>query len=181
VRCEVCGNKIFGKPYTAIIEGARLTVCGECAKHGKIIYEQPQRQQASMIQRKPTPLRTRPTARKPPETPPAETGTELVEGYQAKIRQAREKLGLSHEDLGKRINEKVSLLRKIETGKMKPNNQLATRLEHTLTIKLIVPATDEKLKVPQTKITKTPSREVTLGDLLQIGEDKPKEKTTKRK
>ena len=127
------------------------------------------------------PLQRRSASRKPPETPSAETGTELVENYQTKIRQAREKLGLSHEDLGKRINEKVSLLRKIETGRMKPNNLLATRLEHTLKIKLIVPATDEKLKVPQTKITKAPSREVTLGDLIQLSEDKPKESTTKRK
>ena len=181
MRCEVCGNKIFGKPCTAIIEGARLTVCGECAKHGKIVYEQRPRQPSIITKRKPTPLSTRSTTRKPPQPPPPETGTELVENYQAKIRQAREKLGLSHENLGKKINEKVSLLRKIETGKMKPNNQLATRLEHTLKIKLIIPAQDEKLKVPQTTMAKTPSREVTLGDLLQISEDKAKENTVKRK
>jgi NAD-dependent SIR2 family protein deacetylase len=38
VRCEVCGRKIHNDPIRANIEGAKLTVCAECAKHGKIIY-----------------------------------------------------------------------------------------------------------------------------------------------
>jgi ribosome-binding protein aMBF1 (putative translation factor) len=32
--------------------------------------------------------------------------------------------------LGKKINEKASLLKHIETGKWSPNNQLAGKLEH---------------------------------------------------
>lgn len=95
--------------------------------------------------------------------------TQLVDGFEAKIRQAREKLGLTHEELGKRINEKVSLLRKIETGKMKPDNKLASRLEHALKVKLIVPATEEK--VPQTKMAKQANRELTLGDLIQLNKE----------
>jgi putative transcription factor len=68
--------------------------------------------------------------------------------------------------LGKRINEKVSLLRKIETGKMTPDNRLATMLEHALKIKLIVPAKEEK--VPQAKLARASGRELTLGDLIQL-------------
>ncbi|NLB75653.1 MAG: TIGR00270 family protein, partial [Crenarchaeota archaeon] len=39
MRCEVCGRKIHTDPVKAVIEGAQLTVCVECSKHGKLVYE----------------------------------------------------------------------------------------------------------------------------------------------
>lgn len=169
VRCEVCGRKIYGKPYTALIEGAKLTVCAECSKHGKIIEEKPK----TAVTR--APLKMKPIRLPPLKTQSKEktqktvkSTSELVENFYAKVRQAREKLGLSHEELGKRINEKVSRLRKIETGKMVPDDMLATKLEHALKIKLLVPATEQK--VP--KIPKPSSRELTLGDLIKLDKNK---------
>jgi len=171
LRCEVCGRKIHSSPIRAVIEGAKLTVCIECSKHGKIIYEEPALKQE--------------TARKPfapilakRQTPKAtvDTTQEIVEGYDSKIRQAREKLGISHEELGKKINEKESVLRKIETGKMTPNNQLVTKLEHALKIKLLVPVTEEKVTQ---QIPKAQNRELTLGDLMQLnkkGREEPAER-----
>jgi putative transcription factor len=172
LRCEVCGRKIHGEPITALIEGAKLTVCNECSKHGKIIYEEP----------KPKALISKPSRARPPLSTqikkPAEitvdTSIELVENYGHKIRHAREKFGLSHEDLGKKLNEKVSLLKKIEMGKMTPDNMLATRLEHALRIKLIVLASEEK--VPQTKIPRSTSEELTLGDLMNLDNENKGEK-----
>jgi putative transcription factor len=176
VRCEVCGCKIPGKSFNAIIEGARLTVCGECAKHGKICYDEP----------KPKPVFQKPKAatvtfriQTKPTLPPVDTTVELSEDYGTRIRKAREKLGLSHEELGKRLNEKVSLLRKIETGKMTPSDKLATALEHVLKVKLIVPKKEEK--IPQAKTLQTASRELTLGDLIQLNKrGKDKEEPTGR-
>jgi len=107
---------------------------------------------------------------KKPSKTIVDTSIELVENFSDKIRQAREKIGISHEDLGKKLNEKVSQLRKIETGKMKPDNKLATKLERILKIKLIVPASEEK--VPETKLPKVLSEELTLGDLLPTSEKK---------
>ena len=86
-----------------------------------------------------------------------------MEDYAEVIRQARENLGLSTEDLGKKINEKESVLRKIETGKMAPNDQLVSKLEHTLKIKLLVPVAEEKVPFP-----KAASHEFTLGDVMKI-------------
>jgi putative transcription factor len=180
LRCEVCGRKIFGKPFRVVIEGAKLTVCTECSKHGKVIWEEEPKPSVQTAKPR-TAVYPVVIQRKSVETP-ADTTLELVENYDAEIRKAREKLGLTHEQLGKRINEKVSLLRKIETGKMKPNNALATRLEHTLKIKLIVPESEEKVKIPPTRIAKAGSEGVTLGDLLRIDkkeeakEDKPARK-----
>ena len=92
-----------------------------------------------------------------------DTSQEIVEDYADVIRVAREHSGLSHEDLGKKINEKESVLRKIETGKMAPNDQLVSKLEHALKIKLLVPVTEEKVPLP-----KASNREFTLGDAIKI-------------
>jgi putative transcription factor len=155
----------------AIIEGARLTVCVECSKHGKIVYEEPaaprqviKKAQApiGMVQRKPM-------------TSNVQITQEVTEDYANTIRVAREKLGLTHEELGKRINEKASVLRNLETGKMAPNNQLASKLEHMLKIKLLVPISEEK----GTPLPRSASQELTLGDVIQI--DKGEEAASKRK
>ncbi|MGD0979317.1 MAG: multiprotein bridging factor aMBF1 [Candidatus Bathyarchaeia archaeon] len=164
MRCEVCGRRINGQPFKVIIEGAKLAVCGECSKLGKIYYEEPKQRVASP--RPGTTPRPLMIQTKKPQAPKVDTSLELVENFDLKIRQAREKLGLSHEELGKRINEKVSLLRKIETGKMTPDNRLATMLEHALKIKLIVPAKEEK--VPQAKLARASGRDLTFGDLIQM-------------
>jgi len=178
LRCEVCGRRINGKPFNVIIEGAKLAVCSECSKLGKVYYEEP-KQKITGIRLGTTskPLRIQ---SKKPQTPKVDTSLELVENFDVRIRQAREKLGLSHEELGKRINEKVSLLRKIETGKMTPDNRLAGILEHALKIKLVVPAEEEK--VPQARLAKTASRDLTLGDLFQLDKkDREKEDTAGRR
>jgi putative transcription factor len=152
-------------------------VCGECAKHGKICYDEP-KPKPVFSKPKASPLSFR--ARTKPQLPPVDTSVELAEGFGTRIRKAREKLGLSHEELGKRINEKVSLLRKIETGKMTPDDKLTAALEHVLKVKLIVPAKEDKL--PEAKILKRPSRELTLGDLIELKKkDEGEEETIGRK
>ncbi|MCW4024597.1 MAG: multiprotein bridging factor aMBF1 [Candidatus Bathyarchaeota archaeon] len=184
MRCEVCGRKIHSDPIRAIIEGARLTVCAECSKHGKVILPQ---EEAEIERKKATaatsiaPKRTAvpvSMVQKKSSVPQVAITTEVVEDYQTKIRAAREKLGLSHEDLGKKINEKASVLRHIETGKMAPNNLLASKLERTLKITLMVPIEKEKEKAPPV-LTKPANEELTLGDLIQFnskGEEPSKRK-----
>ena len=178
LRCEVCGSKIYGRPYNVIIESAKLSVCAECAKHGKVVIEEPKPKAATL---KPKAARSsfKVQSNKPLKVI-VETTQELVENFDLKIRQARENLGISHEELGKKINEKVSVLRKIETGKVKPDNILVAKLEHALKIKLLVPSSEEK--VQQAKVPKTLNRELTLGDLVQLNKkDREKEEPTERK
>jgi len=172
VRCEVCGRKIHGKPYRVIIEGAKLTVCSKCAKLGEIIWEETKPKKTALktrtLKSKSAPLKV--PIRKPQPPAPTETNLELIEGYAEKIREVRQRLGLSHQDLGRKINEKTSVLKKIETGKMIPDNRLAAKLEHALKIKLLVPASEEK--PPKITVPKTPSRKLTLGDLIQLNSKK---------
>jgi putative transcription factor len=176
LRCEVCGHRIHGSPTTVMIEGARLTVCAVCSKHGEVCREEPK---PKLILQRLRATSAQPRMQMPkPQAPRVDTSQELVENYHVKIRQAREKLGLSHEDLGKRINEKVSLLRKIETGKMTPDNRLALLLERTLKIKLIVPAKEEK--VPQTRMPKAAGHELTLGDLIKLDKKNKEDQAGRR-
>jgi putative transcription factor len=176
VRCEVCGRKIHSDPITAVIEGARLTVCVECSKHGKIVTQDGYTSKTKPIG-KPSAHIPVMTQKKKPEIQ-VQITKEIIEDYSTKIRQAREKLGLTHEELGKKINEKSSVIGKLETGKMTPNNILATKLEHALKIKLLTPITEEK-KPPQ-QTPKAASREITLGDLIQI-DNKSVEEQKERK
>ncbi len=160
MRCEVCGRKIHSDPVRANIEGATLTVCVECSKHGKVVYED--------VPAQPSPTKSYahiPLIMKKPPVAQVQITTELVDDYATKIRVAREKLVLSHEDLGKKINEKASLLRHIETGRVAPNNQLASKLEHVLKIRLMVPIADEKVAAAPKKAA---GEGLTLGDLIEM-------------
>jgi len=178
VRCEVCGRKIYGKQYRVMIEGAKLTVCGKCAKLGTTIWEETKPETSMPGKRAPTRRVTSKTRSKKPPQAVVESTLELIEDFDAKIRHARRKLGLSHKELGRKISEKVSVLKKIETGKMTPDNKLATKLEHALKIKLLVQVSEEK--VPETKIPKPVSHELTLGDLIQLDKKKAEEKTQRK-
>jgi len=167
LRCEVCGHKIHTEPITAIIEGARLTVCVECSKHGKILQQEEISlpKIATATSKKPQAHIT--VVQKKPPTVSVQITQELTEDYPNKIRVSREKLGLTHEELGKKINEKASVLRNLEVGKMAPNNQLASKLEHMLKIKLLVPITEEKA----TTLPKSANQEMTLGDIIEYKDD----------
>lgn len=59
------------------------------------------------------------------------------------IRDARNKKGITHDQLGQKINEKVTLLKKIETGTIKPDEILSKKLEKFLGIKLYINLNDE--------------------------------------
>ena len=161
MRCEVCGRRIVGKPFKTMIEGAKMLVCNDCAKLGSIYWEEKTEPRLKkMAKRLPTPML--PTRKQP--TIKVEESLDLIEEFSSKIRQARERLGLSHEDLGRKISEKVSVLRKIESGKMTPDQRLAEKLQHALRIKLLAEISEPK--VPSKGLAAP--KPVTLGDIAQL-------------
>ncbi|MCX8150330.1 MAG: multiprotein bridging factor aMBF1 [Candidatus Bathyarchaeota archaeon] len=169
MRCEVCGRKIHENPNKVIIEGAKMTVCRECAKHGTTTWSEAPKPKVELQKPNlPSVVLTSNMGSIPIKKkvfqPKVDTTQEIVEDYGEVIRQAREKAGLSHEELGKKINEKESLLRKIETGKVAPNDLLVSKLEHILKIKLLVPVSEEKTPPKTTKV----ANELTLGDIIQF-------------
>jgi putative transcription factor len=172
VRCEVCGREIFGIPVKAIIEGANMTVCAKCAKLGSG-YWTPKPQPRLLTKRRTTQQTIHHHSKKKQTVTVPET-YELVSDLGKHVRQAREQLDLSHEDLGRKIREKVSVLRKIESGKMVPDFALAEKLEHALKIKLRVPPSESKTQLTSSSVP----RGKTLGDLVhfKLKEDKEAKK-----
>jgi len=169
LRCEVCGRKIIGPPFKAMIEGAKMLVCGECSKLGSVYWEAKTEPRMKKISKRlPKPVIA---PRKQPSIT-VEESVELIDNFGAKVRQSREKLGMSHEDLGKKISEKVSVLRKIESGKMTPDNLLVEKLQHALKVKLLVPVSEPK--VPSKALASLRPSAPTLGDIAQVKKEKEK-------
>ena len=173
MQCEVCGQRIIGKPRMVIIEGAKMMVCERCSSLGSP-YIEPEAKKGAYL----PVLRRRlkkVTAAKKPSPRMILEDLEVVEDFGRVVRKARERMNLSHEDLGRRIGEKVSVLKKVESGRMIPDLKLARKLEHALKIKLLVPPPEnlEAVKVPP-----PPNVEPTLGDVVHLKMGKAEKRRT---
>jgi len=131
--CQICGGLIWGRGVKVIIEGAKITVCQNCAQHGKkIVKKIPSTPQRKVEQLKKTANTKSIKYRIEPQTE-----LEIVEDYTIKIRKIRQSLGLNQDQFAQKLNEKPSLLRRIEMGKAKPSIKLAKKIEKVYGIKLI--------------------------------------------
>ncbi len=61
---------------------------------------------------------------------------EIAQDYDERIRNARESKGVSQEDLARELNEKASLIRKLERGDTLPSDKVQRKLEKALGISL---------------------------------------------
>jgi len=136
-----------------------MLVCGRCRNLGKPYGDEPAPKR-SMI--RPTPS-SRILRRRTPELPRGMEELDIAEDYPQRVRKQRMQLGLSQEALAQRVKEKLSVIQKIETGKMAPDTKLCKELEHELRIKLLVPRKDTT-DVPK----ESPPAELTLGDIIRI-------------
>jgi len=138
-------------------------VCNDCAVLGSLSWEAKE-PKATKPTGKPR-ARPRRESRVPKPKSPLEPALELVEDFGSRIRRARELRGLSLEELGKRTNEKVSVLKKLEGGKMVPSHKLAQKLQYALRISLLAPVSEER---PSKKLLEAPApKTITLGDLIK--------------
>jgi len=160
--CEVCGSEIVGKPARSLVEGATLIVCQSCSSLGKELPGFPERRpRAARLGPVPSHTRT------PLETlPKAIEESDLVDDYSRRVKDGREKLGLSQTDLAFKAKEKVTVIQKIELGKILPTMRLTKELEHILRVKLLAPR--EELEVSTVPVRQAGPRELTLGDIALI-------------
>ena len=156
----------MGPAFRVRVEGAKMLVCSTCQHLGKPYHDETP---APMRRYMPGALRMpKATHQRAPELPRGMEESEVADDYSTLVRRQRMKMGLSQEELAKRVKEKLSVIQKIETGKMAPDTKLCRELEHELRIKLLVPR--KETTVP--KMAAPP--EVTLGDIIRIkGKLKP--------
>jgi len=161
--CELCGKDVtFCKKVT--IEGVQLEVCSECAKFG-MESKKPAEKEAGpkpiITQR----LEMREKRGRPKDVLSGVEKEELAEDFAARIRNARSSKGMSQKDLAMKINEKLTVLSKIEVGQMRPDDRMLGKLEKELGIKL-------REKAFEAEVAKgMGTASLTLADLIKRQKD----------
>lgn len=145
--CDMCGRG--GNLNPAIVEGSLLNVCENCAKFGKVILIKKQTQQKQ-------------DTKKQPFKQTFDLVNVIDEDYPRKIKEAREKLGLKQEELARKINEKESVIHKLETGHLQPTLLMAKKLEKVLNISLVKTYQEENEKID------FKDAKLTIGDIAKV-------------
>jgi len=161
--CELCGTEV-ARTRPVSIEGTVLNVCSDCSRFGVATSPAPAARPRGASTHVAQGLEHR-ARRMTPKDVYAEAGEEeLVADLAPRIRRARESRGWKQADLGAKINERVSVIAKVEAGAMRPDDALARKLERALGVRL-------KEKVPTAVVKKeTPKGALTLGDLVNLEE-----------
>ena len=143
--CELCGKDT--EVSRALVEGSELNVCEACGRFGKMLRKP--------VFRAPAPKSAVPRAPEPVEV--------VVSDYAVKIRTAREKSGMTQKEFALKLNEKESIIHKLENGLFVPPIDMAKKLERLLRIKLVEIEQEEK-----TDTQKRSSGALTIGDIINI-------------
>jgi putative transcription factor len=130
--CELCGRQAAEKKKI-IVDGTVFNVCIACSKHGKPYVPAQVSSSSSAKKKKPV---AKIQQQKKIITMVDETM--IDPDFARLIREARMKMGLTHEQLGMKMSEKAQILKKFETGALKPDELFAKKLERYLGIKLYV-------------------------------------------
>ena len=158
--CEMCGSPITGKAYKVVLEGSELTVCHRC-------YTKLQTRPGAVtpiVASKKVERRPRKSATGTPRRRPRMVDYEVVEDYAKRVKEAREKLGWTTKALAQRVMEKETVIKRIESGRLRPSIQLAQRLEKALGIKLLEPVGDDEAE----PLGSLDDFSMTLGDAANI-------------
>ena len=163
MKCEICGKEIVGSPHKVSVDGAILLVCSSCARFGKPVREK----ESNSETKKPYVVnRPRQYSRKMKNY-----GKELVPNYNTLIIKKRTALGWTTAELAKRLKEKESWIKKIESGKITPPMSLVKKLERVLGISLLTDVTD----IPPDDFESS-KKDLTIGDLIEFKEKKKNRK-----
>ena len=150
IQCEMCGSE--ERLFRALIEGTELNVCKNCSGFGKITGKV--KEKSEEVKEKKA---------KKIEIPKIEVVEIIVSDFAKRIKSKRELLGLNQKEFAKRINEKESIIHKLETGDFTPSISLARKIEGLVGIKLT-----EQYEEEHKKIAGEAAKEVTIGDLIKI-------------
>jgi putative transcription factor len=159
-----------------------MTVCGHCSKYGSSNWTAPKEKDRFIDRKFSSDKPMRPSVKsvsnyEKKTSYDITNGFELIMNFGILIRKARKKMELSQVELGRLTREKVSLIKKIELGKITPDNQLSQKLEDILKIKLLVPST--VVGASGTFKSKKPTM-LTIEDLVKMDKNK-KEGSKKRR
>ncbi|WP_338741794.1 multiprotein bridging factor aMBF1 [Haloplanus salilacus] len=144
-QCEMCGAESSSLTTTKV-EGAELQLCDDCTEFGTEVRTE---SSSSSSTKYSTSSSSSSSSGGSSSTSGGGGGggktrrrdmfddmDELAADYDDRIRSAREERGLSQEELAAELNEKASLIRKLERGDMLPSDDVQSELEAELDIAL---------------------------------------------
>lgn len=150
--CGICGE--VEATRRVLVEGAVLNVCVNCAKFGEEVRTQQETKKKLMAGAEEE----------------REVEHDIVPDFGRLVRIARERMELTQPALGKLVNEKESVILRIESGKMTPDLKTARKLERALKIKLVLEPAEvaaAKAVKPATKNDEK-KQDLTLGDVVKV-------------
>lgn len=146
--------------FIAAIEGSEMNVCYKCSKYGKIIKRIKTEKE---IKKEKEQVKTF-IKKKQQRIDEDEDIMELiVMNYSNIVKDKRAEMGLTQEQLAKRLKEKTSVIQKIESGSFRLSIPLARKIEKNLGVILI-----EKVKDVKKGGTKADKRNLTIGDMINF-------------
>ncbi|MFC6768828.1 multiprotein bridging factor aMBF1 [Natrinema soli] len=148
VQCEMCGAET-SSPKTIKVEGAKLDVCSDCTDFGTEVKQTSSSGSSTKYSTSSSSSSSSGGQSTGSSASSSSSGgssqrrsdmfddmDELATDYDERVRNARENNGLSQSDLANELNEKASLIRKIERGDTLPSDRVQTKLENFLEIDL---------------------------------------------
>ncbi|MGQ4555436.1 multiprotein bridging factor aMBF1 [Halobellus sp. GM3] len=175
-QCEMCGNE---RPSltTVKVEGAELELCDDCKEFGTEVRTESSSSQSTKYSTSSSSGTSTSSGSSGGTASSASGGSsggsrrrrdmfddmdEVAADYDQRIREAREDRGLSQEDLADSLNEKASLIRKLERGDILPSDGVQKKLERKLEISLVEGVDDDDSEWSGGSSTTT-----TLGDVVK--------------
>lgn len=177
VQCEMCGTET-ASPNRVKIEGAELDVCDECTEFGTEVQTESSSSTSTKYSTSSSSSGSSSSSTRSTGTTSSGSNTggsgggrsdmygdieELAQDYDERIRQARENAGLSQEDLAKQLNEKASVIRKLEHGDSLPTDDVQQKLERNLDVDLSAGGSGAETEWE----TDSATGEYTLGDVVE--------------
>ena len=171
-QCEMCGAESSSLTTTKV-EGAELDLCDECTDFGTEVRTD----SGSSASTKYSTSSSSSSSSSSGDSSSTGGGggggasrrrdmfddmDQVATDYDERIRSAREDRGLSQEELANELNEKASLIRKLERGDVLPSDEVQTKLERELDISLSEGSGDEDAEWSGGSSTTT-----TLGDVVK--------------
>jgi putative transcription factor len=160
--CEICGRKIIDRPNRIVVEGLQLMACHRCSEHGEKVKFDIEKIKSGISKRSKIGSRMKKASSK--KFFDNIENLEVIEDYSEKIKEGRGRMGISQEELAKYLKEKLSVVQKIETGKIIPSIKLSREIEHILKIKLL----SAPKKEIENKSQVDSSSALTIGDIIQL-------------
>ena len=117
--CTLCGKKVDALNRIEL-EGTVVEVCTDCVKFGRAVETKLYKPMTKKLQ-----LRKL-----------AENNTEFAADYGTRMKKAREARDLTHTEFAHTINERESVIKRVEGQSMVPDDTLVKKIERFLEIKL---------------------------------------------